>query len=467
MVDLIYMREKIFVVLLTVCVLVVCSTSTQAQDTLRIGLQEFISLALENSGQVKYDRTEVDLANNRVDAAKALRILPNLDYASEHAFVPGVSGSGNFPDRLLYLDPEARNDWSKFGLFTRARITGVQPLFTWGALSKAIKAAKIATEAAEQNFLAKQANFEVQLFDLYYSYVLAIEIERLVIEAEDKIHQIEEEMTKLQDEGEDVSDSDIFKFQIFAQEFETQKTEVKETLIFIRNSWKYILGRDNEVVFIPMENFINPLTNQLQTRDYYTNLALTERPEVKALDAGREALNMYVKSIRSSNRPALFFAFQTTLASTPIRPRQPNPFIDSPGNTFNTGFGFSIRQNLNFSSTRSSLERGKIEFRRIDYLKVAAQDGIMLEVGNAFTNAMVSNEKVQNTDKALKIAKEWLALELADTDLGFGEPKNLIDALRAELELKFKFKESVFEFNSNLAKLQKASGLVIQNLSKN
>ena len=47
-------------------------------------------------------------------------------------------------------------------------------------------------------------------------------------------------------------------------------------------------------------------------------------------------------------------------------------------------------------------------------------------------------------------------------DFGFGDSEDYLDAVRQELELRLAEKQSIFEFNSKLAKLNKTSGLPLQ-----
>ena len=49
----------------------ILSIDVTAQDTLRISYDEFISRVMNSSGQVKYMRENIDLAENRVEQAKA------------------------------------------------------------------------------------------------------------------------------------------------------------------------------------------------------------------------------------------------------------------------------------------------------------------------------------------------------------------------------------------------------------
>ena len=134
---------------------------------------------------------------------------------------------------------------------------------------------------------------------------------------------------------------------------------------------------------------------------------------------------------------------------------------------FTGGFGLTIRQKLNFFGIKADLERSQIELKRADLAQDAAKDGILLEVNNQYRQAAVANVKVEQTDNALVTSKKWLRQEQLDYDFGMGEVKDLIDAMRKELELKLQLKQRIFEYNSSLAKLNKASGIPINMLITN
>ncbi len=437
--------------------------SAVSQDTLRISVSEFIEKGLENSGQLKYKSSDVELAKNRVSMAEDQRFLPSLSFRSEHAVVPGVSNPNNLPEEEIYLDPASRNDWGEVGLYTRLRISGGQPIFTWGSINKAISAAKEAVKATDFEFQAQKEDFKVRLHELYYSYVLALEIERLLKDADDKIKQIENSI----EDAEDVDESDVYKFKIFKAQFGIQKTEVEEGLRFVKQTWNYFLGKDTDSVFEPSVRYLDAYTSELLGLDHYQNSAFLNRNEIKGIETGKDAMMKYISYQKAKNLPGLFLGFTTTFASTPVRPRQPNPFIRNPENTFNTAVGLTIRQNLNFFQAKTQLERSRIELKKMDFLSEAAKDGILLEVNQAYQTAAVSKSKVEQTDEALGTTKRWLRMEQQDYDFGIGEVKDLIDAMKMELELRLQEKESIFEYNTSRAKLNNAAGIPLELLEQN
>jgi outer membrane protein TolC len=444
-------------------------TSSAAQDSVTVNLSQFIEKGLERSGQVAYENRAVDLANNRAEQARSQRILPRVEFNSQHGVVPGVkSNVEGLSDNQYYLDPNLSNDWEDWAVFTRAEINAVQPIYSWGAIDKAIAAAESGAKAAEYQFSAVQAEAEVQLFELYYSYLLALEISRILEDADNQLNRLSREIERMQDEGDpDLKESDVFKFDIFTSEFEVQREEVKQGLESIRRIWNYVLNDGTGVIFMPDMTFLDPISAELQSYDFYQQSAFQTRPELKGVEAGIDALKHGRDAVKAQRYPMVFLGISGSFANTPNRPRQSNPFIINNTNYASAAVGFGIRQNLNFSSMRNSVERADIEFRRVQDLKEAVFDGIYLELNEAYRKATVAEVKVRQTDEALTKARNWVRHEQLNYDLGFGDVEDLLDALQKELELRVEMKQNVFELNKKVAVLYRAAGIPVHQLSVN
>ena len=439
---------------------------SHAQDTLNISLEQFIERGVENSGQVDFERQSVRLAENDIDKVRARRFLPKFELNTQHGVVPGVKSDTDLPDDQLYLDPELENDWENWAITTRAEILAIQPIFSFGALSNAVEAAKAGAEAAQYKFRASQADIRIRLFELYHSYVLALEMDRLLEEATDKIEDIDEKIKEQQEEGDpDLDESDVYKFKIFKSEFSIRTAEVRENIQYIRNVWNYVLQTSSDIVYLPRDNFLDPVKNSIDSIDFYRNQALENRNELKGIDAGIAAAEHGIKATRAQNLPTFFLGLTGSFADTPNRPRQSNPFIINNTNFASAAVGFGIRQNLDFFSAKTEIEHRKIQYRRAKFLKDAAVDGIVLEVNEKYKQATLSEIKVQKLDEALVTSKEWLRQEQLDYDFGIGDTKDLIDAMKKEMELRVQLKQQIFDFNKNMAELFNVSGLPLTSLN--
>ncbi|TVQ64665.1 MAG: TolC family protein [Balneolaceae bacterium] len=444
--------------------------SGTAQDTLRIDLSEFIERGLELSGQVAYERTAIDLADNRVNVARAQRILPRVDFSSQHGVIPGVVSKDerNLPPGQWYLDPNLENDWEDWAIFTRAEINAIQPLFSWGAIGNAIQAAQAGARAVQFQFSAVKAEAEVQLLELYYSYLLSVEITRVLEEATDAINQFERRLEEMiEDADPTLKESDIFKFEILKSEFKIRVIEAHEGLYQVERLWNYLLKADQGTVYLPKEQFLEQIPYHVRDFPFYQQMALQNRPELRAAEAGRDALRSSREAVRAQQFPLIFLGITGSYANTPNRPRQTNPFIINSTNYASAGIGFGIRQNLNFSTIRTNLQRADIEYRRVNELENALQDGIMLELNNAYREAVVAESRVNQSRESLTIARNWVRNEQLNYDIGFGDVEDLLDALQKELEIRFELNQYIFELNKKIAELLKTSGLPVRSSFEN
>lgn len=450
-------------------VLVVSTFDVSAQDTVKVSLQEFIEIGVNNSGQLDFEQQKVSLAENRINQAQNQRYLPRFELSTQHGLVPGVKSNveGLDPNEF-YLDPDLENDWQDIGVFTRAEVNAIQPIFAWGGLRSLVKAARAGAESAKEQFESQKGNIEMRLYELYESYLLSIELQRLLDEANSKIEDIEGQIEEQRESGDsELDESDVFKFEIFKSEFAIRAAEVNENIAYIKSIWSYVTQSDENTVYMPDLQFLDPVGNDIQELDYYRAHAIQQRAEVKAIEAGIEAAEYGLEATKAQNYPTLFLGLSGSYANTPNRPRQSNPFIINNSNYASAAFGIGIRQNLDFFSMKADVERSNIQYNQAKYLKDAAVDGIVLEINDRYKNASLSKVKVERTDEALVTSKKWLRQEQLDYDFGMGDTKDLIDAMQKELELKVQLKREIFEFNKNMAELYRASGMDITTLNLN
>ncbi len=436
------------------------------QDTIRIAFDEFVDMATEYSANLDARRKNVNLAENRVQQARANRLLPNLNLTTAHGLVPGVkSMDPSITPGQYYLDPYLENDWEDWGVFTQAEISGIQPIFTWGAISNLINAAQKGVEAARYELDAEKGSYILQLFELYQSALLVNELERLMNQALSQLEEAETELEKMRDEGDPtLEEKDVFEFYIFKAEFETLITEVEETRDFVTRSWNLVLANRPDRLYLPAERFLDPLPVSLQDFGYYENSAMSNRSELKGLNAARQAASYGADAARSQYYPSMVLGLSAGFGYTPNRPRQNNPFIRNNTNFLSARVGFGFQQNLNFWQIRNQVERSEIQKRQIDDFHDAATDGIRIELGDRYRETQIAKSKRQSKEKALRISNEWLRFEQIEFDIGFGDIKNLVDAVKKKMELEVEVTQLTFDLNIKMAKLYRSAGIPLREI---
>lgn len=438
-----------------------------AQDTLRYSASEFIDTAIRQSAMVSLSQSGVDLAENRYREARLSRYVPRFELQTAHGLVPGVmstSDAFNYPEDQAYLDPSLRNDWNNWGFFTRVEVTALQPIYTWGAINNAIAAAKQGANIARFDQEMDQAKLESQLFELYQSRLLSLELHRLVESARGDFDKAQDKLKELLDDPDsDLRDADLFKFELFKQEFEGRAREVEENLHFVEAAWNVALGIDpaSMRVALPEEAFLDPIDTTMSAYPVYESIALQSRLELKKASAAEQAARHGLDAAKAQRYPSLFMAFTAAYAKTPNRPRQANPFIINSANYESIRYGIGFRQNLNFNLISTQIDRSKIQVDRARDAHDAATTGIRLDLLDTYKNASISLSRLQQTNEMLQISNEWLRLEQINYDYDIGEIKDLVDAVQKNLELQALQKQRIYEWNVQLGRLTTKTGLPI------
>jgi outer membrane protein len=444
--------------------------TVQQPDTIRLSFPEFVERAMEASQQLKARQRQVNIAETRASEARASRYLPNATATTAHGLIPGVKASDpTIPKDQLYLDPGLRNDWEDWAFFNQIELSAIQPLYTWGALSNAIKAAQTGVKISEFDYQNERRKYEIMLFQLYQSKLLSMELQRLIDDARSTLRRAERELDKMIEDGdEDIEESDLYKFDIFKFQFYSQADEVAENSAFVDRAWRLALGESNSrTVFLPETNFLDPLEYQQDELEFYQQLALVSRPEVQQIMSTRQAARFGLDATKAQNYPTLFVGITAKYTFAPNRPRQMNPFITNVTNTSSLTFGFGFRQSLNFGQMRSRTDRSREQLRQADHAIDAVGDGIKLEVADTYKNYMIARSRFMNTEQALDVSRQWLRQEQLDYDIGFGDILNLVDAMKTNLEMEATFKQRIHDFNVNLGRLMNVSGKQIRELYTN
>lgn len=462
-------RRIVLLVMLTGLMMLAAPSNshTLAKDTLYVSFEEFLSIAKNYSATLDARRHQVELARNRVRQAENNRLLPSLNLTTGHGLIPGVkSKRDDLTSTQYYLDPKLENDWEDWAIFTQADVRGAQPVYTWGGISNLIKAAREAANASQHQFNAEEESFTLKLFELYQSALLAEELQQLVNEAVSQLDQAEKELKRLRDEGDpSLEEKDVFEFYIFKAEFEALEEEVHQTGNFIRRTWNLVLANDGMIVYLPADRFLDPVPVDMQDIHWYQENALMNRSELKGILAAQNAARHGVQAARSQYYPSMILGMSAGIGYTPNRPRQTNPFIRNNANYMSARVGIGFQQNLNFLQTRTQVQRSEIQLRQTRDLEDAAREGIFLELNDRYREARIAGSRKESTRRALSLSNEWLRTEQIDYDLGFGDIKNLVDAVKKKMEMELQLRRLTFDYNLKLARLYRSAGLPLYELA--
>lgn len=426
----------------------------KAQDTLQLSYRDFLDRSLESAPLLKAEQEKINQSLSKVAEIKSARFFPKFDIATNHGIMPGVSSPEGLPRDEWHLDPNLKNEWNDWSIFTQIQFSAAQPIYTWGAITNAIEASKAGADISVFQSEMKKADYIAQLTRLYFSLVLA---NKLSLLADEAINTFEKAKKELEAMGEDaeIEEKEIFKFKIFEQQFLIKAVEIEQNKRFVQQAINLALGTQH-IVYKPITDSLNQLNTDLAL-PVLQQQALENRAEIKAIFSTSKAIEYGFKAQKAQRLPMIYFGLGGEYVHTP-RPITNQPLIGTRFNYFNLIYSFGIRQSLNFGVLNAKVSQLDYQRRQVDFSKEAVGQAVLMDVNSAYKEYKIAVSKKEKLAKALQTSKEWLRKEQIDYDLGLGEIKNLVEALKMNLELEAEFRQSEYELNVKEINLLKAIG---------
>lgn len=456
------LHKSIFTFLLTVTFL---SVSLFAQEKLTLTIERSVELALEQNPQLRIAEKELAKAKAGVGEAYSA-ILPQLDaYANfQHNWEIQTSRIPNFIkpmlDPLAGVIPEIEQmpDFVDiaFGLENTLNYgaTVRQPLFLGWAGIAGIQAAKAADRAAEYNLNMQEQNLIFQSASTFYACLLARELIEVREEALAEARANLEVVNKQYNVGA-ASGFDRMRAEVEVANLEPELISARNDYQFTLTTLRNILGLDRDTKieisgeFIYIEDDLRNL-NLTEIQD----MALSDRPEIKAISERKKIAREGVVIARSNFLPKLFFLtdYSYLAMKNDLRFRQDD---------FSKGFYSAINLQVplfhGFRS-RKQYQKAKIDRKMMLDAEKQLRDAIIAEVEIGYNKFMEAKEKYLSASKTVEMATE--ALRLAN--LMYEEGANTqVDVLSSRLALtraRLSYVTSLFEYQVARYQLRRAAG---------
>ncbi len=450
--------------MLTRAIFVLCATQwcagfyLFAQDTLVVDLARCEELALKNNLSIQDAELGLKTSEAKLAQASNARFIPKFELKNIWGPSPPARGVLD-PSGGFVLSADTSTGFSDLKYFTQLDIDLVQPIFTFGKLSGITAAARYGVEADEANLAGEKENVRLQIRQLYWGLVLAKELLVVVEDAEKELVKAENKIQEKLDEGsEEVSQTDLFKLQIFRYEINKRRREAVDNIEITRSALKASLGLKQDVDLQVATEYLDPIQVSLDSLFIYQEVALQNRSELRRLRAGIQARGALVSVSRSDYFPQFFLGGQIKYNYAKDRFDPKNPFIYNPTNFFRPGVVVGASLNLNFLQTRDKVRVAQAEFLQLSQKEKLLIDGVKLEVQRTYLELQQSQQNVQDSEKALKATDNWLRSTTMTFDIGVGEVKELIDAFRANGAMQAEHLQNIFKYNVAIAKLSKTVG---------
>lgn len=263
--------------------LALCFFGAQAQETLRLSLQECRKMALEASE----DLQKADNERLKAEYDKAIALAANL---------PDFSATGL---------GEYMTDMESMGMVMRMRgmymagVTLAQPIYVGGKIRAANKLAKIGEEAAEETLRSTRAEVIADADNAYWSYISVLSKIRMLESIMEQMDTLFSQVGTSLEAGMSTR-SELLRVEANRSEIAYQIQKAQSGANLCRLSLCNVIGCDFDTLIEPTDTEITPTL--IEYLEVGTN---TSRPELRLLDMQLEAAKQQVRSTRADFLPQL------------------------------------------------------------------------------------------------------------------------------------------------------------------
>lgn len=369
---------------------------------------------------------------------------PILDY--EYYLAPAPKDVGNAIESFFSGDLTVLNRF-KLGV-------GV-PIETFGKVKVGKALAETGISAEREKKRQKKGDIVLKIRQLYYGILLAGEARRLLNSAHDGV---DKQIKKREDEGGS-DPTELLKLKLFREELDKKMQEGDKKEILAREALRVQMGLDPSTRFDLATDRLRPVSFNLGEYEGYKQEAWSQRADLKQLDLGVQARSQQVKLEKRLMAPNLavggFFEIGRAPGVTGVTTT--DDFSD-PFNFTRAGVGFQLKGQLDLHTGFSKIRTAKNELYKVEVQRELAQDGVDLEVKEAYLDVRNTRLDMERSEEAGKLSRQLLFLTQSNYDIGLAEPKDLIEGLSGFLQSRGQYFESVFNYNVAVAKFQQKLG---------
>ena len=434
----------------------------------RYTLAELTRLAREQYPGIKAARHA--LVGAKADQFRAKWAwLPTFNLTGFFAPVPEVrciDANGNRdPTGLDCMRTSAALDASSFniaGVFLKLEVQTSIPLYTFGKIAAARRAADAGVQVKEQDIRKTAAKVDKQVSEAYWGVKLAREILYTIKTGRkhlDKaINRIEEEI----DEGEGENTlADLLRLKTSAAQVDTRTLEANKLEQLALDGLAALTGLPPGSFDVDTE-IIGVVEHRLAPLQTYLAAARNYRPEVSMLQAAQSAAQAQVDLEKANFFPDIGLMGSASVAYASSIDDPQHGFYSDPFNGLGAGMGLGFRWGMSPLQQVGKYRKSKAILREVRAKQSEALIGITIEIRATYANQGEAINKLKITKRGEKLSKRWLVATSQNLAAGLSEPKDLTDALVNYFLMRLDYLKSVYAVNVGWAELNRVVGKAVK-----
>lgn len=244
---------------------------------------------------------------------------------------------------------------------------------------------------------------------------------------------------------------------LFAQ---TNMEDARAQLIAAQNNVDIAYSQLNNAIGLP---FVDPY--MVDTSLKYEPVALTMKEAVEIANNNRPDIKGAMLNVEGANQ-AVKLSWKTVLPSLEIQANFAKGGIDdwTDKDWYNYG-GFLTFSTINPILVRNQVKEAKAQYKQIQYETKAQINDIYYEIQTLYTRLKDTHARIPVAKTAMEKAQENYDLTSGRYRVGYGDAIELKDAQVALANAKLSYFQTIYEYNSARANMEKSIGQTLKSES--
>lgn len=398
-------------------------------DTVELTLDESIEMALKNNTSIKISEADKESALWALKEAKGAKSF-SIDLSHQDVKLGGDS-----------------YDRSADRYSNSAAVT--LPIYTGDKLESLIKQAQIGAEVGGLNL--EDTKQQIKL-DTTKGYFAILQASNLIQVCEETVRNLEEHLKNVRAQYAvgTVAKSDVLRSEV-------ELANAEQELIKAKNNYELTMSSFNNIVGLPLDTIV-AIHDQMKYDKYQLSLddsidfALRNRPDGIAAQKAIRSAEEGIDVARSGQLPTVALSFKNEWNDK-----------DFPGTeTSDWQVGLSTQWNVfDGNVTRSKVKQAQYALIKTKEQAQQKKDAIQLEVRQAYLNIGEAEKRINTSSVAVDKAQEDFKIAQVRYSAGVGTNTDVMDAQVKLTEAQTNYIQSLYDYNTSKAALDKAMGIAV------
>lgn len=401
------------------------------QNSIEVTLDDCIKFALGNNPKIQAAIQDVFASDYRIKQSWA-SWFPQFSWQTGYTRIRQLQLSDVFRRNLVY------------NYYTLGQISVSQMLYDFGVTQNQVTIRKLENEQFKITLTATINQVICDVKNAYYNVLYALERKRVAEEMVVRYDMFYKQAKAYYNAGTSPK--------VDLTIAEVNLSTAKLTLIEADNAVKIAMATLNNTMGTP---YFNEYTVKDKLRYNPCNITLSQ-----AIEVAKEARPDYKLSIVKieNARQNLQLTKKSWFPQITVEGQ-----YQIGGRTFTSNYGYNVGGYLNFPTINGMLIRNEIKEAKVLHTKEIAnatstQNDIYLEIQTAYYNLVEKKNKIPVSTLTVKQAKENYELSFGRYRSGVGNPVELKEAQVQYKDAQLNYYNTLYEYNSARANLEKAIG---------